>query len=247
MTYIIGHRGARDLWAENSLAGFRRAVRLGCAAIEFDVHLTEAGELVVIHDPTLDRTTEGQGEVSSLSPRTRAATRLKNCAETIPTLDEVLGVLAPVPDLKLHVELKLDARGIGYPGIAGRVAERLSAHGLGKRAHLTSFDFNVLRDCKTEAPEIARLVSADPVSLPCHGGLAAFVEKAASLVEIIALRQDFLAEKFEEVLALWPLERLCVWTVNEPQAMQAWLSRGIGYLTTDRPDLALELNEQVMA
>lgn len=247
MTYIIGHRGARDLWAENSLTGFRRAVRLGCTAIEFDVHLTDAGELVVIHDPTLNRTTEGDGEVRNLSPQARAATRLKNCAETIPTLDDVLGVLAPVPDLQLHVEIKLDAQGIGYPGIARRVAERLWAHGLGKRAHLTSFDFDVLRECKAEAPEIARLVSVDPVWLSRHEDLSAFVDKAASLVEIIALRHDLLAEKFEEMLTLWPLERLCAWTINEPQDIQTWLSRRIGYLTTDRPDLALELNEQVMA
>ncbi|SIT02889.1 glycerophosphodiester phosphodiesterase family protein [Paracoccus saliphilus] len=247
MTYIIGHRGAHDLWAENSLAGFRQAVRLGCTAIEFDVHLTDAGELVVIHDPTLDRTTESEGEVRNLSPRARATTRLKNSAEAIPTLDDVLGVLAPVPNLQLHVEIKLDARGIGYPGIAGRVAERLLAHGLGKRAYLTSFDLGILRECKAEAPGIARLVSADPVWLSQHGGLPAFVGKAAPLVEIIALRHDLLAEKFEDTLTLWPLERLCVWTVNNPEDMRAWLSRRIGYLTTDRPDLALEMNEQVMA
>ncbi|WP_375263913.1 glycerophosphodiester phosphodiesterase family protein [Palleronia sp.] len=66
MTAITGHRGARNLWPENSLMGFRKAAELGCDAIEFDVHLTVAGELVVIHDPTLERTTEGAGEVANL-------------------------------------------------------------------------------------------------------------------------------------------------------------------------------------
>ena len=61
MTLITGHRGARNLWPENSLTGFRNAITLGVDAIEFDVHLTRSGELVVIHDATLERTAEGAG------------------------------------------------------------------------------------------------------------------------------------------------------------------------------------------
>ena len=63
MTKITGHRGARNLWPENSMTGFRNVLDLGVDAIEFDVHLTDAGELVVIHDATLDRTTDRTGPV----------------------------------------------------------------------------------------------------------------------------------------------------------------------------------------
>jgi ABC-type molybdate transport system permease subunit len=61
---IIGHRGARNLWPENSLDGFRRTRALGIEGVEFDVHIARDGELVVIHDPTLERTTEGTGRVA---------------------------------------------------------------------------------------------------------------------------------------------------------------------------------------
>jgi glycerophosphoryl diester phosphodiesterase len=64
MTRIIAHRGARNLWAENSLDGFRRTTQLGVDAVELDLHLSHDGAVVVIHDPLLDRTTNGHGPVS---------------------------------------------------------------------------------------------------------------------------------------------------------------------------------------
>ncbi len=98
MTKIIGHRGARNLWPENSLTGFRNALRLGVDAIEFDVHLTDSGELLVIHDAALDRTVHATGPVRRLSPEGRLATRLRDTDESIPTLSDVLGSLRPGTD-----------------------------------------------------------------------------------------------------------------------------------------------------
>lgn len=246
MTAITGHRGAPCLRPENSLSGFREAVALGCDAVEFDVHLTDAGEMLVIHDPTLERTTEGAGEVRTLRPVERAATRLTHSHEVIPTLDDVLELLADSA-VKLHVEIKLDAQGVAYPGLAGRVAERLTAQGLAGRAHLTSFDLGVLRDCRDHSPEIPLLVSADANTIGNYGGVESFFADVADLADIIALRHDFFAQVFDEVTRLWPAERLCAWTVNNPALIQSWLNRGIGHLTTDRPDLALDLRSPVAA
>ena len=58
MVMIVGHRGGRNLWPENSLSGFRKLAAMPVEGVEFDVHLTGGGELLVIHDPTLDRTTD---------------------------------------------------------------------------------------------------------------------------------------------------------------------------------------------
>ena len=77
MSQIMAHRGARNLWAENSCLGFRKTARHGFDAIEFDLHLTDAGEIVVIHDPTLDRTTNGTGQTRDLTPDSRRALRLR--------------------------------------------------------------------------------------------------------------------------------------------------------------------------
>jgi hypothetical protein len=91
MIRIIGHRGGRNLWAENSLGGFRKTATLGVDAVELDLHLTQDGEIVVIHDPFLERTTNGSGAVSDHSLQALTSLRLKETIdETIPTLAQVL-------------------------------------------------------------------------------------------------------------------------------------------------------------
>ena len=111
ITNIVGHRGARNLWPENSITGFRNVFDLAIEVVEFDVHLSDAGELLVIHDPTLERTTEGQGQVRALTPAARAELRLKDLEEGIPTLDDVLTVVTSKQGLQLLVEIKVDVDG----------------------------------------------------------------------------------------------------------------------------------------
>ena len=74
MVRIVGQRGGRHVCAENSLPGFREVRELAVDAVGVDVHLTRAGELLVIHDPTLDRTTAGAGQVADVT-RYRLADR----------------------------------------------------------------------------------------------------------------------------------------------------------------------------
>src|ERR1700730_1532409 len=98
-TLLAAHRGVSRLWPENSLLAFRNAIALGADFIEFDVHLSKDGELVVIHDPTLDRTTSGSGSVKDRSVAELKVLRLKDKAgaltdESVPTLDEVTAVAA---------------------------------------------------------------------------------------------------------------------------------------------------------
>ena len=117
MIRIIGHRGGRNLWAENSLGGFRKTARLGVDAVELDLHLTQDGEIVVIHDPLLERTTNGRGAVSDHSLQALTRLRLKDTIdETIPTLAQVLDVFEPT-GLALELEIKTDARGLPYPAL----------------------------------------------------------------------------------------------------------------------------------
>jgi len=239
MTKIIGHRGARNLWPENSLGGFRKALDLGVDAIEFDVHLTEAGDLVVIHDATLDRTTEASGPVRLLTRQSRLDAFLHGCGEAVPTLDEVLAVLAPA-GIDLHVEIKADEAGRPYPGLAAHVAEALKRHGVIGRSHLTSFDTGVLETCRALAPTVPRLVSVNADWAERQGGLAAFLAAVGDLVDIVAIEQTLMASEWDMIRVTWPLESLCVWTVNDAARIADWLGRGVGHLTSDSPDVALE-------
>src|SRR5690349_5071240 len=93
MVMIIGHRGARVLWPENSLGGFRKTLALGVDAVEFDVHQTRDGGIVVIHDPTLERTTLASGPVGDRSLVEATAVELRDAGgERVPTLDQALDV-----------------------------------------------------------------------------------------------------------------------------------------------------------
>jgi len=247
MTLITGHRGARNLWPENSLTGFRNAITLGVDAIEFDVHLTRSGELVVIHDATLERTAEGAGPVQDLSVEARKATLLKGTDEAIPTLGEVLEVLAPNKGIGLHVEIKIDETGTPYPEIAARVAAELARFGVGERSYLTSFDTSVLEDCRLHAPDVSRLVSVNAAWAEKRGGLAAFIDHVDELVEIVAIHHELMEAEWDLIRGRLPLERLCVWTLNDEPGIRHWLERGIGSLTSDSPDLALKLRAAIGA
>src|SRR5687767_7844700 len=94
---IVGHRGAAGLAPENTLASFRRAWELGADIVELDVHLTTDGQVIALHDATLDRTTSGTGpvavltlaEVQSLDAGSQFAPEF--AGERVPTLAEVLG------------------------------------------------------------------------------------------------------------------------------------------------------------
>ncbi|MCK5773283.1 MAG: glycerophosphodiester phosphodiesterase [Thermoplasmata archaeon] len=112
MFLIIGHRGASGTEPENTLRSFRKAVDMGADGIELDVHTCATGEIVVIHDDTVDRTTNGSGKVSDLS-LDRLRELDAGSGERIPLLTEVLDLIGG--RVLVNIELKGDdtARGVG--------------------------------------------------------------------------------------------------------------------------------------
>ncbi len=240
MTKIVGHRGARNLWPENSLEGFRRTLELAVDAIEFDVHLTDAGELIVIHDATLERTVESAGEVRTLSTAERLATRLKGAEEPIPTLDEVLSLFVGTRPVDLHVELKADVSGVPYEGLEALAAAALRRHGLAGRSLLTSFNLDVLEECRRVAPEIGRLCSINAKSSE-KLGVTTTISKAAAIADIVAIEKSLLATNWQEVTAIASRDRLCCWALNDEEALEHWLGQGVGWITSDDPVLALSI------
>ena len=95
MPRIIGHRGAKAYEPENTLRSIRRALDMGVQAVEIDVHASQDGRLVVIHDATVDRTTNGKGRVADLS-WTELRRLDAGMGERLPSLEEVV-VLRPGP------------------------------------------------------------------------------------------------------------------------------------------------------
>ncbi|MCB9437510.1 MAG: glycerophosphodiester phosphodiesterase [Anaerolineales bacterium] len=221
--HIIGHRGAQGLAPENTLKSFQTATDLGADGVEFDVQRSADGQLVIFHDDTVDRTTNGTGVLRLM---TFDAIRQLDAGdgEQVPTLDEVLDLFR-TNDLILHVELK-DC--FLFPDIEQQVIERIRAFGMVERCQLRSFEHDALHRAYAIAPEIAysELWFAQIPVTPFFKTVNAY----HSLYTAENLRQ--LHEQGVKATA---------WTVNEIETAQHLLDIGIDGLTTDYPDRLLPL------
>lgn len=161
---VIGHRGARFEVPENTLAGFQHAVALGLTTVEFDVRTTADGELVVIHDDTLDRTTNGSGKVSDttwdgireLDARSIHIHWPEHAS--VPLLGDVLATLSDMP--QMQVEIKQDTRQNLRYTVPQTIAI-LRETGKDESAVITSFDPYVLELAQQHAPQIRRGLIGD--------------------------------------------------------------------------------------
>ena len=91
------------------------------------------------------------------------------------------------------------------------------------------------------------LVSVNVAWAEKQGGLAAFIDRVDGLVEIVAIHHELMDAEWDLIRSRLPLDRLCVWTINDEPGIRHWLERGIGSLTSDSPDLALKLRDGIAA
>jgi glycerophosphoryl diester phosphodiesterase len=134
---VIGHRGCGVGPLENTLRAMREGLAAGADGVEFDVHASRDGEVVVIHDYTVERTTNGAGLVAQLN-----LTQLKRLdageGETIPTLQEVIDELKGQPNLLINVEIKA-------PDIEEKVLDIIRRSSIAGRVIISSFSQSILR------------------------------------------------------------------------------------------------------
>jgi glycerophosphoryl diester phosphodiesterase len=243
-TLLAAHRGGALLWPENSLLAFRNAVALGADFIEFDVHLSRDGEVVVIHDPTLDRTTNGQGAVKDRTVAELKALRLKDRAgavtgETVPTLDEVTAV-ASQGGRRMLLEIKLDAGRARYPGIEEKVLVILDRHRMVGSTVAMAFEpatwkrmRELRRDLAICALYSARMLGRTTLTAELEALRASgvgFVGLEHTVVDTAALAQARQAGI-----------QVGAWTVNDAAAMKRLIGAGVAVLITDQPDVAKTL------
>jgi len=247
---IVGHRGARNLWPENSLTGFRKLARLGdkgagVEAVEFDVHPTRDNKLVVIHDPTLERTTLGTGRVVERSLAELQATKLRDSDDTIPSLDAVLDVLVPAK-LELHIELKTGPDNVPYEGLEAAVMAVVERRAIQAQSILTCFAPEVLDRLRVRWPQIRLLASLNKAWADKFGGIDAALDRFAAIPNcLLAVEKTLLAEQYDKCFARIGGDRLGVWVPNEPADIAFWIDKPIRQMTTDRPDLALAARQKI--
>ena len=223
MTYVCGHRGAAGLKPENTLAGFREAIALGADFVECDVHLSRDNEIVVIHDDTLDRTTNGTGKIRDL---TLAEIRAVDAGggEQVPTLDEVLDTV--IGKARLLCELKNDTV---VPAAVARVRER----GLLDLVTFISFNVAALTLARAQGPEVKL---GYLLFNPSEADIA-----FAQYLKAESIDMDYRRVCYHVVRAIHGAGLLArCWTPNDPAEHAALVGLGIDSITTDRPDLLLK-------
>jgi glycerophosphoryl diester phosphodiesterase len=229
---IIAHRGDSAHAPENTLAAFTMAADKGAEAIEFDVKLSADGQVIVIHDQSVDRTTDGTGDVKHLS---LAALKELNAArrfdgqfpgERIPTLDEVFETVGG----RLHMNVELTNYATPGDALVMKVVEIVRKHNLQSKVLFSSFFPRNLKRAATLLPEVPRglLAWAGWLGVPARGwiwrkGYFALHPHLSS-VDLALVERLHAAGK-----------RLNVWTVNSEDDLKRMIGLGVDGLFTDDP------------
>lgn len=251
--HVHAHQGGDHLWPGNTLYAFANAAALGVDVLELDVHMTADEVIVVIHDDTVDRTTDGSGalaamtfaEVRGLDAAYRwrppggdpAVFPYRGEGLTIPTLAEVLEAF---PDVGVNLDLKA-----ADPRIAEVACGVIRTAGRAESVMVASFRDENLRAFRERCPEVA--TSAGPSEVRAFYafnlvGLGRWTRPAADAFQVPVRQGDIEIVTPRMVRGLRERNvRLDVWTINDEAEMRRLLDLGIDGLITDRPDLALAL------
>jgi glycerophosphoryl diester phosphodiesterase len=240
---IAAHRGGAALWPENSLLAFRSALASGVDALEFDLHLTRDGEVVVIHDATLDRTTTASGAVHDRTLAEVRAARIKTrdgvpTDERVPTFAEVLDLAGPTA-VQMLPEIKAGTKGQPYPEMEEKVLRLVRARGLLARVTIQAFHRATIGRLHALQRDVRTMLLVSRRQLEDRGAPSEAVrwarEAGASDLGI-----EFRVVDAALVSAARDARiRLSVWTVNEEPDIRRMIDLGVDVIMTDRPDLAL--------
>ena len=247
----VAHRGGSHLAPENTLAAFRHALTLPIDAIELDVQMSRDGHAIVFHDNTVDKLTNGTGNILDLD---FAYLRSLNAAahfpggwpqpQQIPTLREVLDLAKG--HVQAYIEIKPSKRNGTYghyPNIAETVLEEVRHAGMLDQVLIISFDWSTLPHIKSLEPTLqtGALVSRDVWDAHARDALDTLIGQATALgCNWINMNRDLFTPTMPAVAHAHGF-KLGIWTVNTLSAMRRFAATGVDSLTSDRPDLFANL------
>ena len=248
---VIAHRGGRSLGPESTLFTFQRAADLGVDVLEIDIHSTKDGNLVVIHDDTVNRTTDGKGAVINFtlaelkkldagyrwSPDSGRTYPMRGKGLTIPSLAEVF---AAFPKMRINIEIKEPA-----PEVTAVLCDLIREHQKIDHVMIASFDASQLKRFRSQCPQVATSVGTREAVLfyglqwayldniyspPAH---AVQVPNRYGSTQIVTPR--FLKAAHARNM------RVHVWTVNDTAQMRQLINLGVDGIMTDYPEKLLRL------
>jgi glycerophosphoryl diester phosphodiesterase len=246
---VFAHRGGSRLAPENTIAAFDRAVAEGADGLELDVRLARDGEVVVCHDATVDRTTDGSGPVASMTARELAALdagyhfsdgdgsrAFRGKGIGIPTLRQIA---TRYRAQRLVVEMKED-----NPALVHAVLDVLRAADAIARTCLGSFHLAALEEARRVEPGVATSAAQREVRWALYRSWVGLFPRTVpySAVQVPERREatQVVTPRFVRAAHRAGVE-VHVWVVDEPADMQRLLSWGVDGLITDRPDVAVPI------
>lgn len=247
MTLVIAHRGSRGNRPENTLAAFKEAVRVGAEGIELDIRQTKDKEIVVIHDPKINRTTTGRGEVEKMTLKEirqyDAGIKFSKEfeGEKIPSLREVLDLLEEM-DFKGLLNIEIKTNRFFHKGVEKRLAEVVKERPRPFEIVYSGFDLRSLfkinrydlvhekywlvKDVKENRRKILNIEKNNMIS-GVHSSLG-FSIRDSNFIKNIK-------------------KKIRVWTVNRDKDLLYCFEQNLEGVITDYPQKALELREKFLA
>lgn len=255
MPRVVAHRGDSAFYPENTLEAFKSAAALGIDVIETDVHLTKDGEIVIWHDPTLERNTDGNGTIEShtlkeLRKYDAGYNFTKDGGRTFPfrgtgvkliTLSEALEAC---PDERFNIDLKSQE-----PEIVDRFISVIREHDAENRICAASFHLENLRKLRQKAPDILTSITTLEV-IPLllkeklHMLPASFSRKIIFQVPVRQYGITVVNKRFVEEMHKRDAV-VMVWTINEESEMRRLFSIGVDTVMTDNPRLLIKVAEDM--
>jgi glycerophosphoryl diester phosphodiesterase len=247
---VLAHQGGDKLWPGNTLYAFERATEMGVDVLEMDIHRTADGVLVVLHDQTVDRTTDGRGAVRDLTlaeiqgldaayhwPYDGEEQPYRGQGLTIPTLEELF---LAFPHMPMNIEMKQVAA-----DVPAQLCRLIRDYNRSDQVIVASFRSELMREFRRHCPEVASALGESEVRV-FFGFSSAYLGAAywpvADALQVPEYGGGFhlVTRRFVQNAHRHNM-KVHVWTVDEVEDMQRLIDLGVDGLITDRPDRLLQL------
>ena len=251
---VIAHQGGDGIWPGDTLYAFEKAVAIGVDVLEMDAHITKDGQIVLMHDEEVDRTTDGTGLIEDMTldelKQLDAAYKWSNDGDKtfpyratgiqVPTLEEVF---QKFPEMRYVIEIKLTQNPIDRP-----LCELIRKHNMQDKAMIASFHDEAMHNFRQTCPEIATSASRTEVRnfvllgkaflsgllAPQYQSIQPPYDPRESM-NIPIMTERFIREAHAKNIKVEP------WTVDDPELMKRYIEWGVDGIMTDRPDLMIEV------
>ena len=246
---VISHRGANKVAPQNTIPAFKKSIEIGVDGFETDIHLSADGVPVICHNYTIDETSDGQGKINDLTLEQLRSYDFgsyfheKFKGTNLPTLEEFLSLCenADIEIMNIEIKPPLD----GNMEIVGKTISAAKAHGLFDKLLISSFDPNVLIECKRVDPECKTGYLYAPNKAHFYKKMLFGYVKFAKEIKVDYMHPHHFAVTKKYVKDLHKNGiKVNVWTVNKPETAKKLLEYGVDGIITDVPQMVNALIER---